>query len=68
MGCAAPEPKNNISIIPYFLAGTSKRLYKKHIIGIFGRAGVDAKISFSTALNLDLTVRLIFRRLKLTSS
>jgi hypothetical protein len=52
-----PEPKSNISIIPYFLTGTSKDYVKNTSTGIQGRAGVDAKISFSTSLNLDLTVR-----------
>ncbi|HEX5151589.1 MAG TPA: DUF5916 domain-containing protein [Parafilimonas sp.] len=52
-----PEPKNNISIIPYLLTGTSKDYVKNTSTGIQGRAGVDAKISFSTSLNLDLTVR-----------
>jgi hypothetical protein len=52
-----PEPKGNISIIPYLLTSASKDYDKNIYSGIQGRAGVDAKISFSTALNLDLTVR-----------
>ena len=51
-----PEPKNNISIIPYFLTSASKDYTKNTSSGIQGRAGVDAKISFSTSLNLDLTI------------
>jgi hypothetical protein len=51
-----PEPKSNISIIPYFLTGVSKDYNKNYSAGIQGRAGVDAKISFSTSMNLDLTV------------
>ncbi len=51
-----PEPKGNISIIPYALASTSKDYDKNISSGIQGRAGVDAKISFSTAMNLDLTI------------
>ncbi len=53
---APPEPKSNVSIIPYFLTGTSKDYTKNYSPGIQGHAGVDAKISFSTSLNLDLTV------------
>ena len=53
---APPEPHNNISIIPYFLTSTSKDFVKQKTSGILGREGIDAKITFSTALNLDLTV------------
>jgi hypothetical protein len=53
---APPDPSSNISIIPYFLTSTSKDYTKKTSSGILGREGVDAKISFSTSLNLDLTV------------
>ncbi len=51
-----PEPRSNISIIPYFLASTDKDYTKNVSSGIRGREGVDAKISFSTSLNLDLTI------------
>lgn len=51
-----PTPKTNLSLIPYVLGGinrnyesTSKSTYRKDI-------GVDAKISLSSSLNLDLTV------------
>ncbi|MEP6467319.1 MAG: DUF5916 domain-containing protein, partial [Parafilimonas sp.] len=53
---APPDPSSNISIIPYFLASTSKDYNKNSSSGIQGREGVDAKISFSTSMNLDLTV------------
>jgi hypothetical protein len=53
---APPDPSGNISIIPYFLTSTSKDYSKNNSSGILGREGVDAKISFSTSLNLDLTV------------
>lgn len=52
-----PEPKSNISIIPYALTSIAKDYTKNTGTGIQGRAGVDAKISFSTSLNLDLTIR-----------
>ena len=51
-----PEPHSNISIIPYFLTSTGKDFINKTSTGILGREGVDAKMTFSTALNLDLTV------------
>ena len=51
-----PEPRSNISIIPYFLTSTAKDYTNNKKSGILGREGVDAKIAFSTALNLDLTV------------
>ena len=51
-----PDPHSNISIIPYFLTSTGKDFLKGTKTGILGREGVDAKIAFSTALNLDLTV------------
>jgi len=53
---APPNPSSNISIIPYFLTNISKDYIKQYSPGIQGREGVDAKISFSTSLNLDLTV------------
>ena len=53
---APPEPKSNISIIPYALASTSKDYTNKTPASLKGRFGTDAKISFSTSLNLDLTV------------
>ncbi len=51
-----PDPHSNISIIPYFLASTGKDFMRQSKTGILGREGVDAKLGFSTALNLDLTV------------
>jgi hypothetical protein len=54
---APPNPRSNISVIPYLLTGTSKDFTTNKTPGISGRAGFDAKFTFSTALNLDLTVR-----------
>ncbi len=53
---APPKPRSNISVIPYFLTSTSKDFIANKSSGIMGRAGADAKFTFSTALNLDLTV------------
>jgi hypothetical protein len=53
---APPKPRSNISIIPYFLTSTAKDYRTGKSSGILGREGVDAKFTFSTALNLDLTV------------
>ncbi len=53
---APPEPRSNISIIPYFLTSTAKDFRTGKTSGILGREGFDAKLTFSTALNLDLTV------------
>jgi hypothetical protein len=51
-----PTPKNNISIIPYALAGVNKDYVKGTDASIRKDVGVDAKIAVSSALNLDLTV------------
>ncbi len=51
-----PNPHKNISIIPCFLTSTAKDYTTGKTSGILGREGVDAKLTFSTALNLDLTV------------
>lgn len=51
-----PEPRSNVSIIPYFLTSTSKDFKAQKTSGILGREGFDAKLTFSTALNLDVTV------------
>ncbi len=53
---APPTPHSNISIIPYFLTSTNKDFTLGKTSGILGREGVDAKLTFSTAMNLDLTV------------
>lgn len=53
---APPTPHNNISIIPYFLGSTAKDYTINKSSGILGREGLDVKYTFSTALNLDLTV------------
>jgi len=51
-----PEPKSNISVIPYLLIHTSKDYITKYSSGIKGTEGVDAKFSLGPALNLDLTI------------
>ena len=51
-----PNPHKNISIIPYFLTSTAKDYTTGKTSGILGREGADVKLTFSTALNLDLTV------------
>ena len=53
---APPKPRNNISVIPYFLTSTAKDYTTGKTSGVLGREGVDVKYTFSTALNLDLTV------------
>ncbi len=53
---APPEPHKNVSIIPYVLSSTNKDFTTGKTSGILGREGIDAKLTFSTALNLDLTV------------
>lgn len=52
-----PEPRSNVSVIPYFLTSTGNDYFNNKKTGLLGRQGVDAKIAFSTALNLDLTIR-----------
>lgn len=51
-----PTPKNNISIIPYALGGTSKNFQDGSATSYRKDFGLDAKIAVSSALNLDLTV------------
>lgn len=53
---APPKPRDNISVIPYFLTSTAKDYQTGKTSGILGREGVDIKYTFSTALNLDVTV------------
>lgn len=51
-----PKPKNNLSLIPYILTGISKD-YENFSKGSNElNAGIDAKISVTSSLNLDLTV------------
>ncbi|MEP7268088.1 MAG: DUF5916 domain-containing protein [Saprospiraceae bacterium] len=53
---APPDAGQNISIIPYVLAGTSKD-FANNKAGTFRKdIGADAKIALSSSLNLDLTV------------
>lgn len=53
---APPKPKGNISLIPYVSSRTSRDYIgdEKEPIGL--DAGIDAKISLTPSLNLDLTV------------
>jgi hypothetical protein len=51
-----PEPKLNISLIPYFLGSASKDVEKGTAAEYKPQFGGDAKISVTSALNLDLTV------------
>lgn len=51
-----PESHHNISIIPYLLTGITKD-YVKHTATDFRKdVGVDAKITLSSSINLDLTI------------
>ena len=43
---APPKPRNNISVIPYFLTSTAKDYTTGKTSGILGREGVDDKIHF----------------------
>ena len=51
-----PDPKMNISVIPYMLGSTSKNHEEGGDNEVSGNVGFDAKIAVSSALNLDLTV------------
>ncbi|MCP3929704.1 MAG: carbohydrate binding family 9 domain-containing protein [Bacteroidetes bacterium] len=51
-----PKPKTNLSLIPYVLGGFSKNYETKENTEFNGDAGIDAKISLTPSLNLDLTV------------
>lgn len=51
-----PTPRMNVSLIPYVLGGLNKN-YEAGTKSAFRKdIGVDAKISLSSSLNLDLTV------------
>jgi len=54
---APPTPKLNASVIPYVLGRRSKDFEKSTGIVDKLHAGMDAKISLTSSLNLDLTVR-----------
>lgn len=51
-----PDAGSNISIIPYVLGGVSKDFQSETPNHYRRDAGVDAKISLTSSLNLDLTV------------
>lgn len=51
-----PVQGTNISFIPYALGGVSKDFEKKTDTEFRREIGVDAKVSLSSSLNLDLTV------------
>jgi len=51
-----PKPKNNLSLIPYILTGVSKDYANNLTINKELNVGMDAKISVSSSVNLDLTV------------
>jgi hypothetical protein len=51
-----PDAGSNISIIPYALGGTRKDFQNEGVTDKWGDVGVDAKISLTSSLNLDLTV------------
>lgn len=53
---APPEPKMNISVIPYVLGSTSRNHEEGEYTEVNGNIGFDAKIAVSSSLNLDLTV------------
>lgn len=51
-----PEPKMNVSIIPYVLGSTARNHEEGEDVKTNGNVGFDAKIAVSSSLNLDLTV------------
>ena len=51
-----PDPGPNFSLIPYILGGINKDYVHHKDIATKAQVGVDAKISVTSALNLDLTV------------
>ena len=51
-----PQPKANISVIPYVLGGTGSDFQNDELGATSGNLGMDAKIAVSSSLNLDLTV------------
>ncbi|MDX5338402.1 MAG: carbohydrate binding family 9 domain-containing protein [Cyclobacteriaceae bacterium] len=51
-----PNPGANISVIPYVLGGISKDFQKEGETLYRKEFGMDAKISLTSSLNLDLTV------------
>ncbi|MCS5490549.1 carbohydrate binding family 9 domain-containing protein [Algoriphagus limi] len=51
-----PDPGANISVIPYLLGGVSKDFENNGETSYRREIGMDAKISLTSSLNLDLTV------------
>ena len=51
-----PEHHSNISLIPYLLTGISKDYIAATPTGFEKKVGIDAKITMTSSLNLDLTV------------
>lgn len=51
-----PTPRMNVSLIPYVLGGINKNYEAATKTSFRKDIGVDAKISLSSSLNLDLTV------------
>jgi hypothetical protein len=52
---APPVPGTNVSIIPYGLTGGTKDFSKNKPTNFQNDAGVDAKVSLTSSLNMDLT-------------
>lgn len=51
-----PTPRLNVSLIPYLVGGVTKNYERGTASAYRKQAGVDAKISLTPSLNLDLTV------------
>lgn len=51
-----PQANHNISVIPYLLTGVTKDYVAHSPAGFKKDVGVDAKITLSSSMNLDLTV------------
>lgn len=51
-----PDPKVNFSLIPYAIGGYSRNYEAGTDANYTGNVGLDAKISFSTSSNFDLTI------------
>jgi hypothetical protein len=60
-----PPSEANISLIPYFLSGTSKNYQNKTPAKWRTDVGMDAKIAINSSLNLDLTVNPDFSQVEI---
>lgn len=60
-----PPAEANISLIPYFLSGTSKNHENKTDAKWRTDVGMDAKIAINSSLNLDLTVNPDFSQVEI---